>query len=128
MPMAPRRSSFLADFKTFINKGNVVDLAVAVVIGGAFAKVVDAVVSLVMTQVLQPVLKAIQVESINAWPAGAVIVALINFLVIAFVVFLIVRALEVLKRSEKAVAAPDTQAQLASAVTRLVDALDRKAL
>jgi len=65
---------------------------------------------------------------IKAWPAGAVIVALINFLVIAFVVFLIVRAIEALKRSEKAVAAPDTQAQLASAVTRLADALDRKGL
>jgi len=48
--------------------------------------------------------------------------------VIDFVVFLIVRAIEALKRSEKAVAAPDTQAQLASAVTRLADALDRKGL
>lgn len=65
---------------------------------------------------------------IKAWPAGAVIVALINFLVIGFVVFLIVRAIEALKRSEKAVAPPDTQAQLASAVTRLADALDRKGL
>ncbi|CAK6687855.1 large conductance mechanosensitive channel protein MscL [Synechococcus sp. CCY9201] len=126
--MAPRRSSFLADFKAFINKGNVVDLAVAVVIGGAFGKVVDAVVSLVMTSLLEPALKAAQVDSINAWPAGAVIVALINFLVIAFVVFLIVRAIEATKRKEEAVAPPDTQAQLASAVTRLADALDRKGL
>ena len=130
--MAPRRSSFLADFKAFINKGNVVDLAVAVVIGGAFGKVVDAVVSLVMTSLLEPALKAAQVDSINAWPAGAVIVALINFLVIAFVVFLIVRAIEATKRKEEikaeAAAAPDVQAQLASAVTRLADALDRKEL
>jgi len=77
-------SSFLSDFKDFINKGNVVDLAVAVVIGGAFGKVVDAIVSLVMTSLLEPALKAAQVDSISAWPAGAVIVALINFLVIAF--------------------------------------------
>ncbi|MCT0223731.1 large conductance mechanosensitive channel protein MscL [Synechococcus sp. CS-1328] len=126
--MAPRRSSFLGDFKAFINKGNVVDLAVAVVIGGAFAKVVDAVVSLVMTSLLEPALKAAQVDSINAWPAGAVIVALINFLVIAFVVFLIVKAIEATKRKEEAVAPPDTQAQLASAVTRLAEALDRKGL
>ena len=126
--MALRRPPLLSDCKEFINKGNVVDLAVAVVIGAAFGKVVDAEVSLEMTNVLQPVLKAIQVEAIQAWPAGAVIVALINFLVIAFVVFLIVRAIEALKRSEQAVAAPDTQAQLASAVTRLADALDRKGL
>jgi large conductance mechanosensitive channel len=126
--MAPRRSGFLADFKAFINKGNVVDLAVAVVIGGAFSQVVNAVVSLVMTTLLEPALKAAQVESISAWPAGAVLVALINFLVIAFVVFLIVRAIEATKRKEEAVAPPDTQAQLASAVTRLADALDRRGL
>jgi large conductance mechanosensitive channel len=67
-------SSFLSDFKDFINKGNVVDLAVAVVIGGAFSKVVDAIVSLVMTSLLEPALKAAQVDSISAWPAGAVMV------------------------------------------------------
>ncbi|CAK6697041.1 large conductance mechanosensitive channel protein MscL [Synechococcus sp. CBW1107] len=126
--MASRRPGLLSDFKAFINKGNVVDLAVAVVIGGAFGKVVDAVVSLVMTSLLEPALKAAQVESIQAWPAGAVLVALINFLVIAFVVFLIVRAIEASKRKEEAVAPPDTQAQLASAVTRLAEALDRRGL
>jgi large conductance mechanosensitive channel len=57
-----------------------------------------------------------------------VIVALINFVVIAFVVYLIVRAIEATKRKEEAVAPPDVQAQLASAVTRLADALDRKGL
>ena len=126
--MAPRRTSFLADFRAFVNKGNVVDLAVAVVIAAAFGKVVETVVSLVMTSLLEPVLKAAQVDSINAWPAGAVIVALINFLLIAFVVFLIVKTIEASKRKEEAVAPPDTQAQLASAVTRLAEALDRKGL
>lgn len=123
-----RRSSFFSDFKAFIQKGNVVDLAVAVVIGGAFGKVVDAVVSLVMTSLLAPALKAANVSAISAWPAGAVIVALINFVVIAFVVFVIVRSIEALKRGERAVAAPDPQAQLAAAATRLADALDRRQL
>lgn len=124
-------SSFLSDFRDFINKGNVVDLAVAVVIGGAFGKVVDAVVSLVMTAMLEPALKAAQVDAINAWPAGAVIVALINFLVIALVVFLIVRAIEAMKRQEEVKAAdagPDPQAELAAAARRLAEALDRRAL
>lgn len=123
-----RRSSFFSEFKAFIQQGNVVDLAVAVVIGGAFGKVVDAVVSLVMTSLLAPALKAANVSAISAWPAGAVIVALINFLVIALVVFLIVRSLEALKRGERAVAAPDPQAQLAAAATRLAEALDRRQL
>ncbi len=123
-----RRSSFFSDFKAFIQKGNVVDLAVAVVIGGAFGKVVDAVVSLVMTSLLAPALKAANVSAISAWPAGAVLVALVNFAVIAFVVFLIVRSIEAFKRGERAVAAPDPQAQLAAAATRLAEALDRRQL
>jgi large conductance mechanosensitive channel len=126
--MARSKPSLISDFKDFINNGNVVDLAVAVVIGGAFGKVVDAVVSLVMGALLEPALKAANVDSIQQWPAGTVLVALINFLVIAFVVFLIVRAIERLRRREEAEAAPDPQAQLASAVTRLVDALDRRKL
>ncbi len=44
----------------------------AVVIGGAFGKVVDAVVTLVMTGLLQPVLQAARVDAFSAWPAGAV--------------------------------------------------------
>jgi large conductance mechanosensitive channel len=124
----PRPRSILKDFKDFINKGNVVDLAVAVVIGGAFGKVVDALVSLVMGSLLQPALKAANVSSIASLPAGVVIVALINFLVIAFVVFLVVRAIESMRRAEDAVAPPDPQAQLASAVTRLSDALDKRQL
>lgn len=123
-----RRSTILSDFKDFVNKGNVVDLAVAVVIGGAFGKVVDAVVSLVMTSLLAPALKAANVSAISAWPAGAVIVALINFIVIAFVVFLIVRGLEAMKRGERPISAPDPQAQLAAAATRLAEALERRQL
>lgn len=127
-PRISRSRSFLKDFKDFVNKGNVVDLAVAVVIGAAFGKVVDAVVSLVMGKLLQPALKAANVASIANLPAGAVLVALINFIVIAFVVFLIVRAIEAMRRAEDAVAPPDPQAQLASAVTRLCDALDKRQL
>jgi large conductance mechanosensitive channel len=123
-----RRSSFFSDFKAFIQQGNVVDLAVAVVIGGAFGKVVDALVSLVMTSLLAPALKAANVSAISAWPAGAVLVALINFVVIAFVVFRIVRSIEALNRSERAVAAPNPQAQLAAAATRLAEALERRQL
>jgi large conductance mechanosensitive channel len=123
-----RTRSFLADFRDFINRGNVVDLAVAVVIGGAFGKVVDAAVSLVMGSLLEPALKAANVDGIADWPAGAVLVAMINFIVIAFVVFLIIRAIESLHRKEETVAPPDTQAQLAAAVTRLSEALDRRQL
>ena len=123
-----RASSFLRDFKDFLNRGNVVDLAVAVVIGGAFGKVIDAVVSLVMGALLQPALKAANVSAISAWPAGAVLVALINFVVISFVVFVIIRALEKLKRSEAEASGPDSQQQLADAANRLATALELRQL
>ena len=105
-----------------------VDLAIAVVIAGAFGKVVGSVVTLIMTNALEPALKAANVDSINSWPAGSVIVAIINFLVIAFVCFLIVKTIEASKRKQEVIAEtkPDPQAQLASAITRLTDALERK--
>ena len=123
-----RKFGLFADFKAFINKGNVVDLAIAVVIAGAFGKVVDSIVTLLTTNALEPALKAAKVDSISAWPAGNMLVAIINFLVIAFVCFLIVKSIEATKRKQEVVAEtkPDPQAQLASAITRLTDALERK--
>ena len=123
-----RKFGLFADFKAFINKGNVVDLAIAVVIAGAFGKVVDSIVTLLTTNALEPALKAANVDSINAWPAGNMLVAIINFLVIAFVCFLIVKSIEATKRKQEVVVEtnPDPQAQLASAITRLTDALERK--
>ena len=123
-----RKFGLFSDFKVFINKGNVVDLAIAVVIAGAFGKVVSSVVTLLMTNALEPALKAAKVDSINSWPAGSVIVAIINFLVIAFVCFLIVKSIEASKRKQEVIeeTKPDPQAQLASAITRLTDALERK--
>ena len=123
-----RKLGLFADFKAFINKGNVVDLAIAVVISGAFGKVVSSVVTLLMTNALEPALKAANVNSINSWPAGSVIVAIINFLVIAFVCFSIMKSIEATKRKEEVIAEtkPNPQAQLASAITRLTDALESK--
>ena len=123
-----RKFGLFSDFKAYINKGNVIDLAIAVVIAGAFGKVVSSVVTLLMTNALEPALKAANVNSINSWPAGSVIVAIINFLVIAFVCFSIMKSIEATKRKEEVIAEtkPNPQAQLASAITRLTDALESK--
>ena len=130
--MAYRRkiNNVLNDFTDFVNRGNVVDLAVAVVVGGAFSKVVDAVVKLVTTAVMDPVLRKLQVETLSALPGGALLVSMINFLVIAFVVFIVVRAIESFKRKEeaKAAAAPNPQQDLADAVERLAIALESRKL
>ena len=124
------RTSFFKDFQAFIRKGNVVDLAIAVIIAEAFGKIVNSVVTLITTKVLEPALKATQAETINSWPAGSLIVAIINFIIISFVCFIIVRAFENMKRKEKAIkqVQPDSNMQLSSAITRLSDLLEKKVI
>ena len=81
-----------------------------------------------MGQLLTPSLKSLGINQINAWPAGHLLVALINFVVISFVVFLIVRAMQSLKRQEAAEGSPDPQTQLAAAADRLSRALENRQL
>ena len=123
-----KRTKVLSDFKAFINKGNVVDLAVAVIIAGAFGKVVNATVKLIMTNALEPVLEKANVQSLAQLPGGEIIVTTINFIFIAFVCFIVVRVVEKMKRNEEVVESskPDPQAQLASAITRLTEVMEER--
>ena len=116
----------LQEFKEFAMKGNVVDLAVGVIIGAAFSKIVDSLVGDVIMPVIGaitggldfsnyyiPLSAAIQGHPAyaDAKKAGAVlgygsfITAVINFLIIAFVLFLAIRQIERLK--QPAPAAPE---------------------
>ena len=132
--MASRRkvAKVVSDFRSFINRGNVVDLAVAVVVRGAFSKVVDAIVKLVTGAVMEPIMPKLKVNTLSAMPGGSLLVSVANFLVIAFVVFLVVQTLESFKRTEevlaqeKPVEETDSQQQLAIALQRLTAALERR--
>jgi large conductance mechanosensitive channel len=127
--MARRRATgFLRDFQEFINRGNVVDLAVAVIIGTAFGNVVNAVVKWVTDTLFNPLMEAAGIDRLADWPAGEVLVAIINFLILAFVVFLIIKALERFKREEAAVTPPDPTQQMADAANRLAAALESRQL
>ena len=123
-----RAVTFLSDFKAFINKGNVVDLAAAVIIAGAFGKVVNSTVQLIMTNILEPSLEAANVKSVAQLPGGDIIVSTINFIVIAFVCFIVVRAVEKMKRKEQVAESktPDPQVVLASAITRLTEVMEER--
>lgn len=117
------------EFLDFINRGNVVDLAVAVIIGAAFTNVVQAVVELFTTAALGPAMKELGISEISSWPAGNLLMALVNFLVVAAVVFVVVKSVERLKRrTAKAEPAIDSQKQLAQAVDRLSAALEERRL
>ena len=102
----------VSEFKDFIAKGNVMDLAVGVIIGGAFGGIVKSLVDDVITPaLLNPALKAAQVEDLAGLKTdggilyGKFLAAVIAFLVIAFVIFLLVKTVNKMKKPE-APAAP----------------------
>ena len=64
------------------------------VIGAAFTGVVQAVVELFTTAALAPVMAELGIDKISSWPAGVVLMSLLNFLVVAIVVFVVVKGVE----------------------------------
>lgn len=100
---------FIKEFKEFALKGNVVDLAIAVIIGAAFGAIVSSLVDDVITPLLlTPALKAANAEDLDklAWGAvkyGKFISAIIKFVIIALVLFLIIQGINRMKRKKEAV-------------------------
>lgn len=109
--------SFISEFKEFAVKGNVVDLAVGVIIGGAFGKIVTSFVEDVITPLLlNPALEAAGAKNIAELAYGSVkygsfLAAVINFLCIALVIFMMVKSINKLKTPEAPAAAPEPTAQ-----------------
>ena len=97
---------FLKDFKEFAVKGNVVDLAIGVIIGGAFGAIVSSFVADVITPLLlAPAFKATGAENLqdlvwNGVAYGKFLAAVINFLCVAFVLFMLVKGINSLKKKE----------------------------
>jgi len=93
----------LKEFKTFITRGNVVDLAVAVIVGAAFSAIVTSLITDIITPLLlQPVMRSLDISELEkvAWHGvkyGKFIAAIINFIVTAFIIFMIVRTLNKIK-------------------------------
>lgn len=103
----------MKEFKEFVMRGNVVDLAVGVIIGAAFGKIVSSLVEDIITPLLlKPALQAAGAENIEKWAPGGMllgkfIAAVISFTVIAFVLFLIIKGMNAAtKKKEEAAAAP----------------------
>ena len=119
---------FVKEFKEFAVKGNVMDLAVGVIIGGAFGKIIDSVVN----DLVMPVVAAIigkpdfsnmyvvlrgtvadgtalvdarKVDGAAIFAYGSFITVAINFILLALVIFIMVKAINSLKRKEEAKAA-----------------------
>lgn len=99
--------SFIKEFKTFLFRGNVVELAIAVIIGAAFGSIVSSLVEDVITPLLlMPVLNATNVSEIASlhWGAvkyGSFLSAIIKFLFVAMILFLILKAVKRFEKIEK---------------------------
>ena len=99
---------FVKEFKEFVVKGNVMELAIAVVIGAAFGAIVSSLLEDVITPLLlAPALKAAHVEDLNKLTWGAVkygnfLAAVLKFTVIALVVFSIIKVMNSMKKKEEA--------------------------
>lgn len=122
----------LQEFRTFIARGNVLDLAVAVIIGGAFGKIVTSLTEDLIMPIIGAITGGVDFSShfirLGSIPAtykgdldnyaalkaagvpmigfGSFITAVINFVIIAFVIFMIVRAANTVVRKQEAPAAP----------------------
>ena len=84
---------FISEVKEFINNGNVIDLAVAVILGGAFQKIVDSLVNDMIMPIIALVGGFDKIEDLKAGPFtyGKLLAAGINFVLIAMVLFSIVK-------------------------------------
>ncbi len=113
-------------------RGNVVDLAVAVVIGAAFGAVVTSFIEDIITPLLlNPALAAAGADDISQLSAGGIkygtfLAAVINFVVIGFVLFLIVRLFERFKRKEEVIAEPTPTEKLDLTMQQLTETIERK--
>lgn len=128
-----KKSSFLKDFKTFITKGSVLDLAVATIIGSAFGQIVSSFTNGIIMPLVALLFKVEDLEKASitlreavmngeevvtpaiVWQYGAFIQAIVNFLIIALFLFILVR---IIRNVQKKL---DFDAQLTATVQKKLD-------
>lgn len=118
--------SFFQEFKSFAIKGNVVDLAVAVIIGGAFGKIVSSLVSGIIMPILGLLLGGINIagktftlnEAVVKW--GEFLQTIIDFTIISFSIFVAIKLLSLLKKEEHKVPELSMQEKLLTEIRDLL--------
>ncbi len=127
---------FFDEFKEFIMRGNVVDMAVGVVIGGAFREIISALVQCIITPLISILIGKVNLAQLNIRISdevfihyGAFLQSIINFLIIAFSIFCVVKFINVMhdkfmkKTEEEEAEAGPTQEEL---LTEIRDLLKEK--
>jgi large conductance mechanosensitive channel len=135
-----RKGGFLKDFQEFALKGNVVDLAVAVIIGGAFGKIVSSFVEDIIMPFINPIMALAGKDwrTLTIGPGIAVgkfLSSVVDFAIIAFVLFLAIQAIQKFKRKEEVEAAEEavpadanvlSQERLTGAIERLTQTIESR--
>lgn len=106
---------FLDEFKTFAMKGNMIDMAVGIIIGGAFGKIISSLVADIIMPPIGALLGGVNFTDLKltikaateaapavTWNYGNFIQVAIDFLIIAFAVFMLVKAINAMKKKEEA--------------------------
>ena len=128
-----KTGGFFAEFRKFIARGNVMDMAVGVIIGGAFKSIADSLTADILMPLLGILTNQITFSNLTVNVGGAVIgygkflEAVLNFLIMAFVIFCIVKAINSfhrrLERQEAAQAAAPAPSQEERLLTEIRDLL-----
>jgi large conductance mechanosensitive channel len=121
--------SFIKEFKEFAMKGNIVDLAVAVVIGGAFGKIITAFTDAIISPLIALILGKGGMSEITLtagktiFPVGIFIQAVIDFILIALILFMVIKAMNSMKKNE--VAPPAEPSSTDKLLAEIRDALKK---
>lgn len=124
--------NFIQEFKAFAMKGNVIDLAVAVVIGAAFGKIVSSLVTNIIMPTVGILLGGVDFTSWTFTVGeadityGVFIQSIFDFTIIAFVIFVVVRTLSKLQKTEEAAPAVVKPSAEVVLLTEIRDSLKRK--
>lgn len=124
----------ISEFKAFAMRGNVVDLAIGVIIGAAFSKIVTSFIDDVLTPLLlKPALEAANLSKLEELTMfgtvkyGLFLSAVINFLIVAFVLFLVIKGINAARKKEaEAPAAPPAPSNEEKLLMEIRDALKNK--
>lgn len=100
-------AKMMQEFKTFISRGNVMDMAVGVIVGGAFTSIVNSLVNDILMPIIGGVTGGVDFTSYTAtigtatvaW--GSFIQAIVNFLIVAWVIFMVVKGINNMKKKEE---------------------------
>ncbi len=121
---------FISEFKAFAMRGNVIDLAVAVVIGAAFGKIVSSLVDNIFTPLIGVLLGGIDFTGLAVtvgkatFTYGKFIQSVFDFVIIAFIIFMVVKAMSKMqKKEEEKPAAPAEPSEEVKLLREIRDSL-----